>query len=214
MPTSLDTLSQSTLLWRGDQLAFTTSAVSTGFPDLDSQLPGNGWPLDALTEVMLEQPGIGEMRLFFPALKRVVAEGKSVVLVSPPYVPYAPALLQQGLDPSQIALISAPGQKDQFWAFEQALRSRSCGAAMIWLAAVDEKHMRRLQLAANNGKGLAIVFRPAPTCIGSTWTALRLHLFPDETYLGVRILKRRGGGLPPQMRLTLASYAMDMPTLP
>jgi hypothetical protein len=189
------------------------------------------------------------MRLFFSALKQVASEGKTIVIVSPPYLPYPPALLQHGLDPAQMILVQASDQKDRLWAFEQALRSRSSGAAMIWLAAVDEKHMRRLQLAASEGKGLAIMFRPAaveegvakgserpefatrsgdvqrstlstgvaksgravllrhPLKAGSAWAALRLHLFPDEGHLGVRILKRRGGGSTAPMRL----YALDLP---
>ncbi|HVK54430.1 MAG TPA: translesion DNA synthesis-associated protein ImuA [Burkholderiales bacterium] len=203
MSTPLQNLFQSALLWRGDQLASPVATVPTSFAALDSQLPGGGWQLDSLIEVMLERPGIGEMQLFFPALKQALAEGKSIVIVSPPYMPYPPALLQHGLDPAQTTLIHTADQKERLWAFEQALRSRACGAALIWLAHVEEKHMRRLQLAANEGKGLAIVFRPAASQIGSSWAALRLHLFPEEGQLGVRILKRRGGGLPAPMRLAL-----------
>ncbi len=68
--------------------------------------------------------------------------------------------------------------------------------------------MRRLQLAAQEGKGLAVVFRPAAAGTACVWAALRLQLFADDGRLGVRILKRRGGGLPPVMSLASAYDAL------
>ncbi len=201
MSTPLNTLFQSALLWHGDQLARTTAVAPTGFPELDSQLPGGGWPLNGLIEVMLDRPGIGEMQLFFPALKRLLNEGKTLVIVVPPYLPYPPAFQQHGLDPSQIVLINAINQNDRLWAFEQALRGASCGAAFSWFTTIEENHMRRFQLAASEAKGLAVIFRPAVVRIGSAWAALRLSLSPENGYLGTRILKRRGGGLSTLMRL-------------
>jgi protein ImuA len=58
-------------LWRAHQLGRAAAAVQpSGFGVLDAQLPGGGWPCRALTELLLAQPGVGEMRLLAPALAR------------------------------------------------------------------------------------------------------------------------------------------------
>ena len=41
----------------------------TGHARLDARLPGKGWPLGAMTELISRnRPGLGEFRLLFPAL--------------------------------------------------------------------------------------------------------------------------------------------------
>ena len=63
MKTALAELLHHPLVWRGDQLAASLDTISTGFADLDSELPGGGWPKGALTELLRDGEGIGEMRL-------------------------------------------------------------------------------------------------------------------------------------------------------
>ncbi len=63
-------------LWRAHQLARGGAAgVGSGFAALDAQLPGGGWPRRAITELMLVQAGIGELRLLAPALGAVQGVG-------------------------------------------------------------------------------------------------------------------------------------------
>ena len=103
-------------LWRGDDCAPEPASVASGFPALDAVLPGGGWPRGALTEILLEREGIGEIRLTLPALARLQAEGHSVVWVAPPYRPYAPALLAAGLDLA--TSFGLPPPVDAQWAGE------------------------------------------------------------------------------------------------
>lgn len=75
-PTLLDALQGRpwpAALWRADQLADAGSAqtqptLSSGFAALDAELPGGGWPLGGLCELLLDGPGQGEWRLLAPAL--------------------------------------------------------------------------------------------------------------------------------------------------
>src|SRR4051812_39379662 len=46
-------------------------AQSTGFADFDALLPGGGWPVGAITELMPETYGIGELSLLLPALAKL-----------------------------------------------------------------------------------------------------------------------------------------------
>jgi len=51
-------------LWLASQLARGNACtVPTGYPSLDKELPGGGWPISCLTELLQRQPGIGELRL-------------------------------------------------------------------------------------------------------------------------------------------------------
>src|SRR3546814_11562112 len=73
-------------LWRASQLArMPGRCVDTGFPALSAQLPGGGWPLGNLIELLIQQPGIGEMQLLRPALSDL--SSRSIFLVQPPYAP-------------------------------------------------------------------------------------------------------------------------------
>jgi protein ImuA len=74
------------LLWRASQLARAdTRCVDTGHAALSAQLPGGGWPAGTLTELLQQQPGIGELRLLGPALASVA--DRRVILAAPPYPP-------------------------------------------------------------------------------------------------------------------------------
>ena len=95
-------------VWRASQLG--GGAISTrpsGFAALDAQLPGGGWPHGVLTELLLAQPGIGELRLLAPALMPLgsgvatastTTTGRCVMLFDPPASLSAWALAQCGLD--------------------------------------------------------------------------------------------------------------------
>ena len=93
MKTSLaDILSQHSV-WRGGALAPGPGrTVPTGFAALDRELPGAGWPRGALTEILGQREGVGELQLVLPALAALSASGRRVVWLAPPHLPSAPAL--------------------------------------------------------------------------------------------------------------------------
>ncbi len=180
-------------IWRGGECAPEPAALPSGFAELDALLPGRGWPGAALTEILLAREGIGEIRLVLPALVRLQAENRDVVWIAPPHVPYAPALAAAGLDLARLAIVRCRGAADELWAFEQALRAPECGAAFGWLGVRDERALRRLAVAAREGRTFGVLWRrPGQHAIASA-APLRLALSPHERRLAVRVLKRRGG---------------------
>ena len=180
-------------IWRGDECAPEPAALPSGFAELDALLPGRGWPGAALTEILLAREGIGEIRLTLPALVRLQAENRDVVWIAPPHLPYAPALAAAGLDLARLAIVRCRGAADALWAFEQALRAPECGAAFAWLGVRDERALRRLAVAAREGRTFGALWRrPGQHAIASA-APLRLALSPHERRLAVRVLKRRGG---------------------
>ena len=146
-------------IWRGGDCAPEPAAMPSGYAALDAVLPGRGWPVSALTEIVLAREGIGEIRLALPALARLQAAGRDVVWITPPHVPYAPALSAAGLDLARLVIVHCRNAADQLWAFEQALRAPECGAAFAWFAFSDDRPLRRLAVAAREGRTWGVLWR-------------------------------------------------------
>jgi hypothetical protein len=181
-------------LWRGSDIARTAHAsVSSGFAALDSELPGGGWPAGVLTELLPAHEGIGELRILGPALASLSARKLHLAWVAPPYLPYAPALSAAGIDLATLVIVKTVCLKDSLWAVEQALASNTCGAVLAWLPEkVGYAELRRLQLAAEAGEALALLFRPPATAGTPSPAALRLAVSTADGGVALRILKRRG----------------------
>ncbi|MBS0326967.1 MAG: translesion DNA synthesis-associated protein ImuA [Proteobacteria bacterium] len=200
-------------IWRGGDCASEPATVATGFDALDAVLPGGGWPCAALTEIVLEREGIGEISLTLPALARLQAEGSLVVWVAPPHRPYAPALAAAGLDLSQLVVVRNVDERDALWVCEQALRAPECGAVFTWTSTHDERALRRLQVAAREGRSWGVVWRRPGRGASAGAAPLRLALAPHEGQLAVHVLKRRGAELPCPVLLNLARERADVPAL-
>mgnify|MGYP001615630596 CR=1 FL=1 len=210
---SLDAVLNHPAVWRGNDCArVAVPSVPTGFAELDMLLPGSGWPAGALTEIYAERPGIGELQIMMPAAAHLTQAERWLVMIAPPHIPYAPALLGHGVRLSRLMLIRPQAVEAQLWAGEQALRSGSCGAVMLWLSRVQEQALRRLQLAAERSGALAMLFRTARTPPFSS-AALRLHVGKADGRTIVRILKRRGGGIPAPVVLDLHGAVAAQPVI-
>lgn len=179
-------------VWRGALSRAEIPAVSTGYPVLDEQLPGRGWPTGALTELLGGAEGAGEMQLLLPALNALSWAGKRVVWLAPPHLPYAPALVGAGLNLPQLALVHVPGRREALWAAEQVLRAHCCHALVAWLRHVRYDELRRLAVAAEGSPACVAIFRPREALAESSPAALRIALEPQADALDLHILKRRG----------------------
>src|SRR5690606_10587568 len=168
-------------VWRAGQLGHgAVRALGSGHPGLDAELPGNGWPLGMLTELIGREAGIGELRLLVPVLRRLTRERRVVVLLGPPLLPYAPALADFGIDLDYLVVVEAHHPADRLWAIEQTLRSASFGALLAWLprAHTRPEHLRRLQSAAHGTAGPVFLFRGLPAQMAPPPAPLRLPLPP------------------------------------
>lgn len=198
---SLEKLLQNPRVWRGSSQVNTRAGLASGYPKLDRCLPGGGWPVSALTEILIEQYGIGELRLLMPALAQLsVAKTQTeytepgwIAWIAPPFQPYAPALQQCGIDLSRMLIVRPKDDSELLWSAEQALSSGTCAAVLLWPDTLDDKASRRLQLAAEKGQSWAIAFRPLSARQQPSAAALRLELQATGQGTRVHILKSRGG---------------------
>ncbi|MDJ0654289.1 MAG: translesion DNA synthesis-associated protein ImuA [Xanthomonadales bacterium] len=181
-------------------------------PDLEPHLP-RGWPVGELTEVLAPYPGIGELSLLAPALTALTRRQQWVALVAPPQTPHASGLRQLGFSLEQTLVVRTSDAGDALWATEQVMRSGACGAVLCWPGQLSDRQLRRLQLAAEQGRCSGVIFRHLKARHVRSPAALRLTLEPNleptpepdpepissgsETRsrrsLRATIIKRRGG---------------------
>jgi hypothetical protein len=198
---TLEKLLQNPRLWRGRDQTDTGQGIPSGYPKLDRHLPGGGWPPHALTEILLEHYGMGELQLLMPALARLSKpqdhelpdEARWIAWIAPPFQPYPPALLQWGINLSRVLIVVPKQENETLWSAEQALSSGNCAAVLMWLNTLNDYSSRRLQLAAEEGRSWAIAFRPLKALSLSTAAALRIQIISGEKGTDLGILKSRGG---------------------
>lgn len=196
-------------IWQGHRQTRTSqSTESTGYHELDRQLGAGGWPVGALTECLMDGPGIGELQLLLPMMQRLSAAGRTIFWINPPYTPYAPALFQSGVALSQVVVIHPGTKNDTLWTLENCLRSPVTGLVLAWPGQLASRDTRRLQLAAEAGQTSCIVFRSRQAGQNSSPAALRLELSPAPRQgLQVQVLKRRGGWPGQSCQLALGGRA-------
>ena len=196
MTQALTDLLKHPAIWRVGQVpASVRPCLPTGFAALDRVLPAQGWEQGSMSEILANEQGIGELSLLVPALRQCTLQGRNVVLVAPPYVPFPHAWESSGIALSHVLLVRAEGA-DLLWAIEQAARSSSCGMVIGWTATcrkeLNYQALRRLQVAADKGGAALFLFRaesardeasPAPTRLSVNSKLGELHL---------RVFKRRG----------------------
>ena len=202
-------------VWRGGELEHAPNeVVATGHEALDRELPGGGWPVGTLTEVLHDAVGVGEVAFLCGALARASEGGRLVAWIGAPHLPYAPALSAAGLALERCLVVEPAHREDALWAAEQALRSGACAAMLLWLAGSpahgsrarsdDYAWLRRLQMAAQAGRSMAVLYRSTAEEACSTPAHLRVVACACEGALALRIPKRRGPPLAAPIRIALA----------
>lgn len=216
---SLDALPPE-LVWRADRIAHSTTPVEpTGFAALDAELPGGGWPRGAVIELLADTPGIGEVELLLPLLRRADS-ARLIAWIAPPWQPYAPGLAARGLRLEQLLIVQPASAAATLWAVRQALASNACHAVLAWMTRIDMAALRRLQLAAESSGTPLFLFRPGSAARQPSPASLRLQLSGDTAGLRIDLLKRRGPTAGAPLRLAFARlhdasrHAVDRPVLP
>jgi hypothetical protein len=144
----------------------------------------------ALVELLVQQPGIGEMRLLKPALEQV--SRRPIALLQPPHVPNALAFSFLGLPLEKLMLLRATSTADALWSAEQVLRAGSCGALIVWQQHIRAEALRRLHLAAQATETLLFLVRPLASAQDASPATLRLSVRAADEGIVIDVLKRRG----------------------
>lgn len=202
------------VLWRGcDMAGRGDHGLSTGYPELDAILPGRGWPRNALLEIVTPQWGMGELQLLLPLMRSIAEQGKWILWISPPYLLYAPALVQAGINTRQVLVVKTDTScKDALWSMEKALQTESCGLVLAWQNWLPNKVLRRLQLAAETGQTLGVLFQRHVSKDSPSSLRLRIKEYssgkervsPYGRGAEIQLLRARGNFRPQSARIQLS----------
>ena len=193
--------------WRGHSQRLPRSTIATGHGHLDRLLQG-GWPLSALSELLPQQPGIGELSLLLPTIKYYADNHQLCVWLDPPYQPYAPTLVAAGIALDKLLIVRSKSPAEWLWAAEQSIRS---GALLLaWTKQKPPRYadLRKLQLAAANSNNAAFLFSAPNALAAPSPVALRLELQSlqvNQLLLTVRKMRGTASGEQLQLRLGEAS---------
>ena len=199
----LQSLLSNPAIWRARDLPAESQAqngLPTGFPVLDHLLYHGGWPRVALTEILCDSHGIGNMRLLMPALSSLCEEEiRWLAWINPPFTPYAPALVSWGIAIERLLVAYPNSDQEALWSLEQVLQSGACSVVLAWL---NERHlktteMRRILTRTKQGNTWTILFRPLRAFQNPSPAELRIAIEPSSSTIHgevkLSILKRRAG---------------------
>ena len=161
--------------WRGRNPSLRKHVVATGNNSLDKLLLG-GWPVSALTELVSQQDGIGELSILLPTLKHYTGEGKLCVWLDPPYQPYAPALVNAEIPLDKLLVVRSKDSREWLWAAEQSIRGNALLFAWTNRAQPRYSALRKLQLAATENLSPVFLFTPLAALKAHSPALLRIEL--------------------------------------
>ncbi len=184
-------------IWKGTNQTsdLRPEGLSSGYPALDAILPWKGWPRQGLVEIVSTRSS-GELHLLMPALSSLSQQQQASVWISPPHNLYAPALLQAGIALEHVFIIQADiSWRQTLWSLEKALQTADCPLVLAWLRQLNIPVLRRLQLAAQTGGTLGVLFHQRH--ISNSPSVLQLSVKPGKqsmsyANLDIRVIRARG----------------------
>ena len=182
---------------------------STGCDALDRLLPGNTLRSGMLIELLAEDRGSGAGVLAMQLAKRVIEAAQGCLVVTDRWRRfYPPAAIASGIETKDLIVVRSSDSKimsaaEELWALDQALRCPGVSVVLAWLDKVDPLQFRRLQLAAESGKALALLLRLARVKALPTWSDVQLLVKPiartaasakrsENRFCEVTLLRQRG----------------------
>ena len=173
-------------LGRWEQGMPTDDAIvfSTGTPAIDRLLPGGGLRYGMLVEWLSALPGSGAATLSLLAAREACRAGGTLVVVDRRQTFYPPAAVAWGIDPRRLIVVRPRSRRDELWAAVQALRSPAVAATWAAIDRLNDRAFRRLQLAAQAGRTLGLVLRPAGARGQPSWADVRLEVGARDWGLG------------------------------
>lgn len=189
---SLEQLLNRSDIWRGDSYRPAPQIMlDTGFAELNGALLNGGWPRSTLIEICQKGLQQFEWLLFLPSLK--VIEGY-ILLLNPPGEPFCQAFIQAGIDLERIIVVRSTNKADFLASFSELARTQACEALFAWQQQqhLSYTELRKCLLAANDGAGLCVMFRPESAQQQSSPASLRVQAQLTQTQIQLNIFKQKG----------------------
>lgn len=170
------------------QVDLTDPGVPTGFAALDQALPWQGLPTRGLIEIICSQKNLAELQLLLPVLQQRSQGKQSLLWMTPPYALHGEALRGSGINLKNSFVIPAQAQCNQaLWSLEKALQSKECSTVLAWQNWLSGRVLRRLELAAQQGNTLGVVFHKRPQPRSPSTLQMQIEVATDRLS-GKRVL--------------------------
>jgi protein ImuA len=150
------------------------TAFSSGIAALDRLLPGGALGYGMLTEWLSGLARSGAATLSLLCAREACRPGGVLVVIDRRQTFYPPAAAAWGIDLDRLLIVRPQSARDELWAAVQALRSPAVAAMWAEIDRLDSRAFRRLQLAAQAGRTLGLLLRPAKARGQPTWADVRL----------------------------------------
>jgi hypothetical protein len=176
------------------------SPLSSGSAAIDRLLPGGGLRHGMLVEWVGGESGRAEEQkntraveqkrggggstalplycssftLSLLAAREACREGGVLVVIDREGTFYPPGAAAWGVDLHRLIVVRPACGRDQLWAAVQSLRSPAVAAVWTAIERLDDRAFRRLQLAAQAGRTLGLLVRPAGARGEPSWADVRL----------------------------------------
>lgn len=179
------------------------NVFSCGVPAIDQLLPAGGLRHGMLVEWMMapvaaggspaasvetrtqklrpkSEPPVatssGTFTLALLGAREACREGGVLVVIDRTRTFYPPAAAAWGIDLKRMIVVWPQNARDEIWAAVQSLRSPVVAAMWASIDRLDSRAFRRLQLAAEAGRTLGILVRPARARAQPSWADVRLEI--------------------------------------
>lgn len=128
-----------------------------------------------------DEPPVATSGTFTLALlgaREACREGGVLVVIDRARTFYPPAAAAWGIDLERTIVVWPRNARDELWAAVQSLRSPVVAAMWANIDRLDSRAFRRLQLAAEAGRTLGVLVRPARAREQPSWADVRLEVGP------------------------------------
>ena len=180
--------------WEATGTAEDAAVFSCGAAAVDRLLPGGGLRHGMLVEWVAKSNSEGESpnsnapppqpspggrggaaTLGLLGAREACREGGALVVIDRRQTLYPPAVAAWGIDLDRVIVVHPQNARDELWAAVQALRSPAVAAMFTVIDRLDSRAFRRLQLAAQGGRTLGVLVRPAGARGEPSWADVTLE---------------------------------------
>jgi protein ImuA len=154
------------------------SILKTPWKGLNRILPQGGICRGRLMEWIGSGLGSGAGTLALLVGRQVCADGGTLVVVDRPGCFYPPAALALGILREQLLIVRPTNDADEIWAIDQSLRCEAVSVVWSYTERLPARAFRRLQLSAEEGRGIGMLIRPPRAQTQPGWSHVRLLVQP------------------------------------
>ncbi len=180
--------------------SFQHDAPTTEPAAQDGPFPGLPIRPGAIVEWLAVAPGAGAFVSALQMGSQSWSAHRIVAVVDSAGECYAPALSGWGISPGQTLFVRPTTRLETCWAIEQCLRCPGVSATWAWVEPrLTPRVHRRWQIAAEEGGGVGMIFRPETARREPVWADLRLLVTPlaggqgEARRVRIDVLYHRGG---------------------